>query len=196
MNKEELFYIQSNTTKIEAGKVLMSEPFLNSYYFERSTVLIIDHNENEGTLGILLNKKLPLGINDIIKDFPKFDGDVYLGGPVSSDSIFYLHTLGEHIPESTEICDGIFWGGNFNAVKALIKNGLIQHHEIRFYVGYCGWDCSQLHDELENNSWLVGRISSKMILHTHPSNMWKSFVKSMGKKYQLWDRFPINPNDN
>ena len=88
MNKEELFYIQSNTTKIEAGKVLMSEPFLNSYYFERSTVLIIDHNENEGTLGIILNKKLPLGINDIIKDFPKFDGDVYLGGPVSSDSIF------------------------------------------------------------------------------------------------------------
>lgn len=108
MNKEELFYIQSNTTKIEAGMVLMSEPFLNSYYFERSTVLIIDHNEKEGTLGILLNKKLPLGINDIIKDFPKFDGDVYLGGPVSSDSIFYLHTLGEHIPESTEICDGIF----------------------------------------------------------------------------------------
>lgn len=196
MNKEELFYIQSNTMNIKPGKVLMSEPFLNSYYFERSAVLIIDHDEDEGSLGIILNKKLPLSINDVIKDFPKFDGDVYLGGPVSNDNIFYLHTLGEHIPESVEICDGIFWGGNFNAVKALIKSGLIQRHEIRFYIGYCGWDCCQLYDELENNSWLVGKISSKMILNTKPSDMWKVFVKSMGKKYQLWDRFPLNPNDN
>lgn len=196
MDFDKIFEIKSNTLDPEIGNVLISEPFLNDFYFTRSVILLVDHDEETGSLGVIINKRLSLKINDIIENFPKFDADIYLGGPVATDSIFFIHTLGIMIPDSTEICKGIFWSGNINAVKALIREGFITKHDIRFYIGYAGWDAGQLKSELKRNSWLVANIPSKLIINTNPNKMWKEFVKTMGEKYKLWNQFPINPSDN
>ena len=196
MKEKDFFQIKSNTLNVKTGDVLISEPFLNDHYFGRSLILIVDHNEETGSLGIIINKRLSLKINEIIDDFPVFDGYVYLGGPVATDSVFFTHTLGVMIPDSYEVREGLYWSGNFNAVKALIKEGLITKYDIRFYIGYAGWDAGQLKDELQRNSWIVNDIPTKLILNTNPTKMWSNFVKDMGGKYKLWSRFPVNPNDN
>ena len=100
------------------------------------------------------------------------------------------------IPDSYKISDGLYWSGNVNALKAMIKMDLIKPHEVRFYVGYAGWDSGQLRNELKANTWLVGKFSSKQLLTTIPGKMWKNFVKQMGKRYMLWDKFPVNPSEN
>ena len=195
MNKEELFKIQSNTLKVSIGDVLVSEPFLNDFYFRRSAILIVDHND-EGSFGVVINKRLNVHFNDIIMGFPKFDADVYLGGPVDTDRVFFIHTIGEMIPDSHKIMSGLYWSGNINALKAMIKNDLIKSHEVRFYVGYAGWDGGQIRKELEANIWLVGKFSTKEILHTMPGKMWSTFVNKLGNRYKLWNKFPVNPSDN
>ncbi|MBQ5689720.1 MAG: YqgE/AlgH family protein, partial [Bacteroidales bacterium] len=83
MNKDELFKIQSNTLNIATGNVLISEPFMNDFHFRRSVILIIDHNE-EGSLGVIFNKRLTIPFNEIVQGFPEFKADVYLGGPVET----------------------------------------------------------------------------------------------------------------
>lgn len=195
MDKEELFKIQSNTLNVNIGNVLISEPFMNDFYFRRSVILMIDHNE-EGSLGVVINKRLATPFNDIVQGFPEFKADVYLGGPVETDRIFFIHTIGEMIPDSHKISSGLYWSGNVNALKAMIKMDLIKAHEVRFYVGYAGWAEGQLHNELKANTWLVGKFTTKELLRTMPSKMWSSFVNKMGKRYSLWNKFPINPSDN
>ena len=195
MYKEELFKIQSNTLKASIGDVLISEPFLDDFYFRRSAILIVDHND-EGSFGVVINKRLNVPFNDIIMGFPKFDAEVYLGGPVDTDRVFFIHTIGEMIPDSHKIMSGLYWSGNINALKAMIKNDLIKSHEVRFYVGYAGWDGGQIRKELKANTWLVGKFSTKEILHTMPSKMWSNFVNKLGNKYILWNKFPVNPSDN
>ena len=195
MYKEELFKIQSNTLKASIGDVLISEPFLDDFYFRRSAILIVDHND-EGSFGVVINKRLNIPFNDIIMGFPKFDAEVYLGGPVDTDRVFFIHTIGEMIPDSHKIMSGLYWSGNINALKAMIKNDLIKSHEVRFYVGYAGWDGGQIRKELKANTWLVGKFSTKEILHTMPSKMWSNFVNKLGNKYILWNKFPVNPSDN
>ncbi len=195
MNKEELFKIQSNTLKVSIGDVLISEPFLNDFYFRRSAILIVDHND-EGSFGVIINKRLNVPFNDIVRGFPEFKADVYLGGPVETDRLFFIHTIGEMIPDSHKIMSGLYWSSNINALKAMIKNDLIKPHELRFYVGYAGWDSGQIRKELEANTWVVGKFSSKEILHTMPGKMWSTFVNKLGKKYILWNKFPVNPSDN
>jgi putative transcriptional regulator len=195
MNKDELFKIQSNTLNPAIGNVLISEPFMNDFYFRRSVILIIDHNE-EGSLGVIINKRLTIPFNEIVQGFPEFKADVYLGGPVETDRIFFIHTVGEMIPDSHKISDGLYWSGNINVLKSMIKMDLIKPHEVRFYVGYAGWDGGQLRNELKANTWLVGKFSSKQLLTTMPGKMWKSFVRQMGKRYMLWDKFPVNPSEN
>ena len=195
MYKEELFKIESNTLKVSIGDVLISEPFLDDFYFRRSAILIVDHND-EGSFGVVINKRLNIPFNDIIMGFPKFDAEVYLGGPVDTDRVFFIHTIGEMIPDSHKIMSGLYWSGNINALKAMIKNDLIKSHEVRFYVGYAGWDGGQIRKELKANTWLVGKFSTKEILHTMPSKMWSTFVNKLGNKYILWNKFPVNPSDN
>lgn len=193
--KKKLFKIQSNTLKVNTGDVLMAEPFANDFYFKRSVILIIDH-DSEGSLGIVINKRLSIPFNEIVQDFPEFKADVYLGGPVETDRIFFIHTVGELIPDSYYICNGIYWSSNLNALKALIKTNLIKPHEVRFYVGYSGWEAGQLRTELKANIWLVGKFSFKDILSTNPKDMWNTFVDKMGEKYSLWSKFPVDPSEN
>ncbi len=195
MNKDELFKIQSNTLNIATGNVLISEPFMNDFHFRRSVILIIDNNE-EGSLGVIFNKRLTIPFNEIVQGFPEFKADVYLGGPVETNRLFFIHTIGEMIPDSYKISDGLYWSGNVNALKAMIKMDLIKPHEVRFYVGYAGWEGGQLRNELKANTWLVGNFSTKQLLTTIPGKMWKSFVRQMGKRYMLWDKFPVNPSEN
>ena len=195
MNKDELFKIQSNTLNPAIGDVLISEPFMNDFYFRRSVILLIDHNE-EGSLGVIFNKRLTIPFNEIVQEFPEFKADVYLGGPVETDRIFFIHTIGEMIPDSHLISNGLYWSGNINALKAMIKMDFIKPHEVRFYVGYAGWDGGQLRNELKANTWLVGRFTSNELLSTMPGKMWSGLVNKMGKRYMLWDKFPVNPSEN
>ena len=195
MNKNELFKIQSNTLNPVIGDVLISEPFMNDFYFRRSVILLIDHNE-EGSLGVIFNKRLTIPFNEIVQGFPEFNADVYLGGPVETDRIFFIHTVGEMIPDSHLISNGLYWSGNISVLKSMIKMDLIKPHEVRFYVGYAGWDGGQLREELKANTWVVGRFTAKQLLRTMPDKMWSDFVKQIGKRYALWDKFPVNPSDN
>ena len=195
MNKDELFKIQSNTLNPVIGDVLISEPFMNDFYFRRSVILLIDHNE-EGSLGVIFNKRLTIPFNEIVQGFPEFNADVYLGGPVETDRIFFIHTVGEMIPDSHLISNGLYWSGNISVLKSMIKMDLIKPYEVRFYVGYAGWDGGQLRNELKANTWVVGRFTAKQLLRTMPGKMWSDFVKQIGKRYTLWDKFPVNPSDN
>ena len=89
----DIFKIQSNNVMPSRGKILISEPFLHDVTFGRSVVLLVDHTE-EGSMGLIINKPLPLMLNDIIKEF-KYIEDIPLhkGGPIGTDTLFYLHTL-------------------------------------------------------------------------------------------------------
>ena len=66
----DIFKIQSNNVMPSRGKILISEPFLHDVTFGRSVVLLVDHTE-EGSMGLIINKPLPLMLNDIIFRYTK-----------------------------------------------------------------------------------------------------------------------------
>ena len=187
--------IKPSNVKPSQGKVLISEPFMYDYYFKRSVILLAEHSE-EGSFGIVLNKLLHSKLNDIVTGFPVFDAELYVGGPVSTDKLFYIHKYGDIIPDSTEIIDGYFWGGEIEAVKELISINKITTDDIRFFVGYSGWTPNQLEEELEKNSWVVTRANVKDALKTKPERLWNNLVLSLGDDYAHWVNFPIDPNLN
>jgi len=189
---EDIIKIKTNNIKPGRGKILISEPLLMDYYFKRSVVLLAEHND-EGTFGVIMNKPLSVKLNEVIKDFPDFDSEIYLGGPVQSDSLFFIHTLGDKIEGSQEIIDGIYWGGEMEAIKEMIALNLIKPDEIRFYIGYSGWSPKQLDEELVKNSWVVSLVQASYLLNTNPNNLWKSSLEKLGEDYTQWTKFPDDP---
>jgi len=192
---QDILKIKTNNIKPDKGKILISEPFLMDYFFKRSVILLAEHNE-EGTFGVILNKPVSTKFNEVVKGFPTFEGDVFLGGPVQNDSLFFLHTLGDAIPESTEIIKGIYWGGEIEVVREMVELKALKPGDIRFFIGYSGWGPEQLDDELKRNSWVVSDINAKQLLSTNPSALWKRSLKALGGDYTYWTSFPDDPTHN
>ncbi len=189
------FFHIANNKIAEKGRVLISEPFLADNYFRRSVVYLTEHSE-EGSLGFVLNKSLDMKVSDVIKDFPEADFPVSVGGPVNTNTVHYLHTLGEQIPQSVHVKDGIFWGGDFEIIKAMIMKGEVEPHELRFYLGYAGWSANQLDGELKENAWLVGEISADMVMKGQGAEFWEDTLSRFNDKYRAWANFPQDPGLN
>lgn len=196
MDLGEKFVIRSNSYEPKQGKVLISEPLMNDFHFGRSVVLLIDHVASEGSFGIIINKKLDVLVSQAVDEFSDFEVPVYLGGPVADNQLFFIHTLGDMIPEACPIIDGLYWGGDHETLATLIHTGIANESNVRFYLGYSGWDAGQLVDELVRNSWLVSDITAEQYLETPPEKMWQTFVDRMGPSYEMWRRFPKDYQDN
>lgn len=191
----DFFKIQTNNVEPAQGKILISEPFTQGFYFSRSVVLLTQYDKN-GAMGFILNKPIASEVPEVSSEMPNFNPRIAIGGPVEQDKLFFIHTLGaELIPESEQIMEGLFWGGNYNVAKKLINDGLVDESQIRFFVGYSGWTAGQLDQEIKNDFWLVEKISKQKVM-THKKNIWKEVLSSMEPKYQMWIDFPENPKLN
>lgn len=176
------------------GRILISEPLLSDTYFKRSVVFITEYSD-KGAVGFVLNKPVDLPINEVLADFPNFKAKVYIGGPVAKDTIHFLHTLGELVPNSVHVVGNIYWGGDFDSLKELINEGIVQPDQVRFFLGYSGWSPNQLEGEIEDNAWLVATVEpSKVMLADN--DIWKKTLEQLGKKYKVWANFPENPAMN
>lgn len=186
--------MEKRIIKPKQGIILISEPSLRDFYFRQSVVLLAEHNK-EGTFGVIINKPIDARVHDIIKDFPDFDGPVYLGGPVKTDSIFFIHTL-DDIEESMPIMEGLYWGGDIEIIRERIDNGTLGEEEIRFFVGYSGWNPRQLDHEIKEKSWVLSHTTAAEVINARPEELWSSYLKNMGKDYAIWANFPADPTFN
>lgn len=192
----DIFKIETNHVVPSRGKVLISEPFLCDQTFGRSVVLLVDHSE-DGTMGLILNKSIPLFLNDVLQGFSYSENiPIYKGGPLSTDTLFYLHTF-EHISGSLPISKGLYLNGDFDAIKEYLIQGNPVKGKIRFFLGYSGWEHKQLNQEIEENTWLVGKMNiDSMLDEKSSSNLWKNALGNLGSKYEIWSRFPQIPTLN
>ena len=184
-----------NKLSLKQGRLLIAEPFMNDPYFKRSVVLLTEHKK-EGTLGFILNQPLNITINDTLKDFPVFDAPIFMGGPVQTDSLFYIHTQGEIITESEHIIDNLYWSGNFDQLKEMINNQQIFPHEVMFFVGYSGWDFKQINNEVKNNSWIISDLNKFSIADFQQQDFWRTALQKMGSKFSMLSNFPEDPSLN
>ncbi|NDV82879.1 YqgE/AlgH family protein [Bacteroides sp. 51] len=191
-----IFKIESNNVLPSRGKILISEPFLNDDTFGRSVVLLVDHTAG-GSMGLIMNKMLPLTLNQIIKEFRSIEEEilVYKGGPLSSDTLFFIHTLSE-IPGALTISKGLYLNGNFDAIKDYVTEGNPIRGHIRFFLGYSGWEEDQLAREIKENTWLVGKGEILDLMNEKVNSLWKKSLGKLGSKYETWSRFPQIPSLN
>jgi putative transcriptional regulator len=184
------------TTKPQKGDLLIAEPaIIGDVSFNRSIVLLADHSD-EGSIGFILNKPLEYNINDLIPEV-EATFKVYNGGPVEQDNLYFIHKIPHLIPNSIEISLGIYWGGDFTKVAELIENNTIKESDIKFFLGYSGWESNQLENELKASSWVVTKnIYKKNIIEKGYETFWKEKMLEFGGEYSIWSNAPENPSYN
>lgn len=188
--------MEASIENIIPGRLLLAEPFMLDGNFKRSVVLVCDQSEKDGTVGFVLNKPIDMLVTDLIKDFPEFEASVFYGGPVATDTIHYIHDVGEILEESIHVKDNLYWGGNFEQLKALVKQGLILPRNIKFFVGYSGWSKGQLDDELQLGSWIIGEMDMNYVFGKGDKGLWKKVLNNKGDVYTVISQVPDTTSYN
>lgn len=194
MDDEKIWSYEFEREKeIVPGQLLLSEPFMFDENFKRTVVLVCEHTEENGTVGLILNKPINLRLNDVVAGFPPFKGKVFLGGPVGTDTLQFVHSLGNKIENSLQLTDKIYWGGNFEQLKEMMSNGEVHPDEVRFFLGYSGWSPNQLREEMETNSWIVSQAKWQYLFKNDYNTLWKDVMQQMGGVYTTMAKYPESP---
>ena len=178
------------------GVLLIAEPsIIGDLSFNRS-VILLSHHSPTGSVGFILNKVLDVTLNELVPDV-KIPFKVYNGGPVEQDNLYFIHKTPHLIPNSVEIQKGIFWGGSFEKIINLINSKKISQNDIKFFLGYSGWDAHQLEEELEKDSWVINsNLDVEEIITAPDATYWKSEILKLGGNYVIWSNSPENPSLN
>ncbi len=175
------------------GSLLLAEPLMPDSHFQRAVVLLCEHND-DGSLGIIINRPMEMSLEDIAQDLC-IEGQLFLGGPVDQDNLFFIHTFDE-IENSLPIKNGLYLGGNFNSIKALAMSGKINSSNCKFFSGYSGWGKFQLKQEIQKGSWVVADSSINDIFSISNGSLWTDTLKNLGGKYKILANYPTDPKLN
>jgi putative transcriptional regulator len=176
--------------------LLIAEPFLKDPSFSRTVVLICKHDDEEGTFGFVLSRKLDTTLDEIITDMENWELPVYLGGPVHTDTLHYIHQYPQYFDDAVKIAENVYWGGDFEKMKSLIKDGTLDPNKIKFFLGYSGWSENQLRNEIDERSWITCQSTKKLIFETEANNIWNMSLTELGGKYKMMVHFPTDPQLN
>ena len=180
---------------IKKGRILISDPSLIEKTFFKSVVLITHHTADE-SVGLVLNQSTKITLHQLLSDIPPSDFPVYIGGPVERNTIQFIHTLGDIIPNSHKITKDLYWGGDFYTISELITKKRISKNQVRFFAGYSGWGAEQLDYEIKENSWINHEYNIKTCMQYSTTELWSDIIKTKKEKYAIWANMPKNPSMN
>ena len=133
MDLESIIYKDPTIVNPQKGDLLIAEPLLDEPYFKRSVILLLDEDNNQGHIGLALNKITPVSLQDLFPDWKAgAEVPVYSGGPVEADRLFMLHTMGDRFEGSMEVSPGLYVGAKLDDIIDYINNNRYADGNIRF----------------------------------------------------------------
>ena len=168
------------------GKLLISSPEISDGIFDKSIILICEHDAN-GTMGFILNKPLINIILETIwtnlgykkKNSYFTNEDVYIGGPLASNAMFVIHSPEYFIDKKTiKVCEEISVTGT-KEITDDIQKGQGPRKAI-FLLGYSGWTPGQLEDEIMRDSWFVSEKFQNLIFSVDYQTKWTDALLLIG----------------
>ena len=167
------------------GKLLISSPEISDGVFDKSIILICDHDAN-GTMGFILNKPLinvsleTIWTNIGYEKNPYFTNEnVFIGGPLASNAMFVIHSPEYFIDKKTiKVCEEISVTGT-KEITDDIQKGQGPRKAI-FLLGYSGWAPGQLEDEIMMDSWFVSEKFQNLIFSVDYQTKWTDALFLIG----------------
>jgi putative transcriptional regulator len=174
-----------NKTGIEAGagKLLISEPFLQDKSFHRSVVFLCHHDAKE-SVGYIVNKMSGQYLSEFVPDI-HIPVPVYFCGPV-----------GPHLIGGDKVQEDLYWGGDMESAIENIKLGKLHTQNCKFFIGYSGWGEGQLQVELDMKAWLVAHSNPALIFAEEGNELWHTAIVQLGKRFNPLLFMPDRPELN
>src|SRR5437016_7086780 len=161
------------------GRLLVATPLLNDPNFERTVVLMLEDNE-EGALGLVLNRPSPLEVGEPLPDWADLSASppvVFVGGPVSRSSVIALARVNDAPDVSEETWTAVL--GPIGVLDLTADAALLHAvvDDVRVFAGYAGWGSEQLQDEIAEGAWFVLEALPSDATTDDPNDLWREVLR-------------------
>ncbi|QIP88667.1 YqgE/AlgH family protein [Streptomyces sp. Tu 2975] len=178
------------------GRLLVAAPALADPNFDRAVVLLLDHDD-EGSLGVILNRPTPVVVEDILESWAALAGEpgvVFQGGPVALDSALGVAVIpGDEGPLGWRRVYGAIGLVDLEAPPELLGGAL---GSLRIFAGYAGWGPGQLEDELQDGAWYVVESEPGDVSSPRPEDLWRSVLRRQRNELAMFATYPDDPSMN
>ncbi len=161
------------------GYLLIDGGELHGSFFERTVVLICEHN-SDGAFGLVLNRPSGNTVGELlVADLPDSikHAPLYIGGPVQPNALSYLHT-DSFMPEAN-VLPNLSVGHSLDTLIELSES-FSQTRKIKLFAGYAGWSPGQLEGELRRKAWLTYPASIELVFDTPIEQLWQTVLRRKG----------------
>jgi putative transcriptional regulator len=179
----------SNTEKFLKGQLLLDSGQLRGSFFQRTVVLICEHNA-EGAFGLVLNRSSGSKIGEmVVTDMPDSlkEYTLYLGGPVQTGALSFLHS--DTFISDANVMPNLALGHSIETLTEIAES-FSPTRKVKMFAGYAGWSPGQLEDEMARKAWLTYPASLELVLDTDPAMLWQKVLQAMGPEYKLLSMMP------
>jgi putative transcriptional regulator len=175
------------------GSLLISSGGLFDPNFRHTVVLVGEHND-EGALGVVLNRALDVAVKDAVPPLAPLvpaDEPLFQGGPVQPQSPVLVAEVSH--PELADVL--VFGAVGFlvGEIEDDVRPGILR---ARVFAGYSGWAPGQLEAEMAADSWLVEPATEDDVFTDDPDLLWSRVVERKGPEYRQLSRMPYDPSMN
>ncbi len=181
--------------KFLKGQLLLDSGQLRGSFFQRSVVLICQHDA-EGAFGLVLNRATGNNAGEMITgDLPeRLKGvPLFQGGPVQPTALSFLHS-DSFIPDAN-VMENLSLGHSLDTLME-IGDSFSPTRKIKLFAGYAGWSPGQLEGEMNRNAWLTHPASLELVFDSAPEQLWQEVLKRKGGKYRLLSQMPEDLSSN
>ncbi len=184
------------------GSLLVATPKLGDPNFRRTVVLIVEHGQDEGSLGVVLNRPTEVSVSQILPPWSELVSGpsvVFQGGPVALDSALALASVpGEGEPLGWRRIDGSPAVSRVGLVDLDAPPELLaaEISQLRVFAGYAGWSSEQLESEIDEGAWYVVPAESGDPFADDPDELWRGVLRRQGGDLALVATFPEDPTLN
>ncbi len=157
---------------IAPGSVLIADEKLGDPNFAESVVLVLQQDPDEGTLGIIINRRAEATLK---KAFPEnanaTDDTIYEGGPVDESAVQALIRSPSKITNATHIAGDVYVTTDRGAIEKAVS-ARTAATKFRLYVGYAGWAPGQLEMERRKGAWALENNAAGYAFDKNPDSLW------------------------
>ena len=188
----------------QAGRLLVATPVLGDPNFRRTVVLIVEHEEEQGTLGVVLNRPTEVPVGQVLEPWTELATNpsvVFRGGPVSPNSALALalvpgtdEPIGWH-PLDRTVAKAMSRLGlvDLDAPPGLLSDAIAR---LRVYAGYAGWGVGQLQAEIDEGAWYVLPADPADAFSADPARLWPAVLRRQGGELAYVATYPDDPGQN
>ena len=174
-----------------AGQLLVAHPNMLDPNFRRSVLFISAHDEEDGAVGVIINRPLDKQVSELVFDnTPEALSDVpvFLGGPVATDQLVFA-AFDWKTRDSLSLDQNV-------VLESARDLKAADRQSIRAFVGYAGWAAGQLEKEIQQHAWLLQKPDRATLAPEKLPKLWFEIMRSLGPWFKMLAAAPDDPSLN